>query len=336
MDAYIALGYKCNHQCKCCPLSTYDKLHSELKYDDIQQQISAIINESIAKNDKLHVVISGGEPFLNANIYDVLGILLRNNAYVTILTNASLLKNECVLNRLKSVLYDNNANYGNRLEIVTAIHSSDNDIHDWITGCKNSFWDTIEGLDNMTTLRIAVTIKIILSRKSVDDLIKTVQYIDEHFPLSVGLQFCGMDYCGNAKKNIQDLQISFSEIQPVLESALDYIENKNRERMRKGNVRERRVTILEVPLCMLDPYYWRYYILPPQDETLYLAPNIYNEKAGEQNKVSIAKRSCACKYYECRECDVSKICQGCWESAYHNIDNLLRPVKNITNGANYK
>lgn len=329
MDAYIALGYKCNHKCKCCPLSTFDRLHAELEYDIIKQQISAIIDENKIRNDKLHVVISGGEPFLNANIYNVLSILLKNNAYVTILTNASLLKEKAVLENLKEVLYNNKINYNNRLEIVTAIHSSDNDVHDWITGCKNSFWDSIEGLDNMTALKIAVTVKIILHKKSVDNLMETVKYLDEHFPVSVGLQFCGMDYCGNANKNVQDLKVSFSKIQPILETVLDYIENKNQSRSCVGERRERNITILEAPLCMLDPYYWRYYILPPRNETLYLAPNSYDAQLGKQNELSVAKRSCDCRYNECRECDVISICQGCWESAYHYIDNLLHAIKKI-------
>lgn len=317
MDAYIALGYQCNHTCRCCPLTTYDRMNKALEYERLQKQTEQILAGcSVQKEGRNHVVLSGGEPFLNPHIFRVLKTLLENQVHITILTNASCLKQPEQLERLSSVLKEREE-YKDYLEIVTAIHSSDNKLHDWMTGCAGSFWDTMEGLDNAVSLGLSVTIKIILSRKNAPGLEKTVQYLDAHFPDSVGIQFCGMDYCGRAKKNADELFLSFQELQSYVETALDYLEQKA--------VKKRRISILEAPLCMLDVYYWKYYILPPQGETAYVAPNlVWNT---EETELAVASRKCNTSYAECQDCAVRKICQGCWESAYRLSDTLLRPVR---------
>lgn len=170
MNSYIALGYNCNHHCKCCPLSTYDRLHATLKLDEIRHIIASILRPPLNDNDNVHkldhikqnVTVSGGEPFLNHEIFELLDILLLNGVHVTVLTNSTCLKVEKVLNRLNQVL-SVHPGRKDHLGIVTAIHSSDNKVHDWMTDCENSLWDSIEGIDNVISLGISVTIKIIIS-----------------------------------------------------------------------------------------------------------------------------------------------------------------------------
>lgn len=205
MNSYIALGYNCNHNCKCCPLSTYDKLHATLKVNEIQHIVDSILYPNLRNNIQAlnqirkDVTISGGEPFLNSEIFELLEILLKNDVNVTVLTNSTSLKEKSIFDKLNNIL-SIDSNRKDHFGIVTAIHSSDNKVHDWMTGCENSLWDSIEGIDNAVSIGISVTIKIIISLVSISNLKNTVEYIDEHFPDSVAIQFCGMDYCGSAQK----------------------------------------------------------------------------------------------------------------------------------------
>ena len=54
INSYIALGYKCNHNCLNCPLSTFDRLHGQLDTNIIKKNITKLCSE----NDDLHVTIS--------------------------------------------------------------------------------------------------------------------------------------------------------------------------------------------------------------------------------------------------------------------------------------
>lgn len=87
----------------------------------------------------------------------------------------------------------------------------------------------------------------------------------------------------------------------------------------------RKISIIEAPLCMLDPYYWKYFNLLSNEDMLYMAPNAINDGI----KVQKALRMCAAKYKECEACSVNKICPGCWESAYNIMSDILRPIETL-------
>ncbi len=321
MDAYIALGYACNHSCLCCPLTTYDRLHKQLSWEDLNQKVTKLL---YGKNNdaQINVVLSGGEPFLNPNIFAVLQKLLANDCNVSILTNSTQLIKPDIQNKFQEII-DGNDIFRSRLRIVSAIHSSNNEIHDYLTGCKGSLWETMAGLDYAVSQNIPVTVKIILNKANKDSLLDTVKYLDEHFPTDVKLQFCGMDYSGRAEKHLDELLVSFQELQPFVEGALDYLEESNSQRKEKKR-RCRTFSFLELPLCLCDPYYWRYFTLPPNEQQLYIAPN---EEVPNANHLSIAQLQCGTFYAECTKCVAKDLCYGTWKTTYKYANNLLRPIK---------
>lgn len=321
MDAYIALGYACNHSCLCCPLTTYDRLHKQLSLEELNQKISNLLNRK-SNDNTINVVLSGGEPFLNSNIFDVLLTLLTNNCNVTVLTNSTQIIKPDIQTKLQNIIEINN-NFRNRLRIVSAIHSSNNEIHDYLTGCKGSLWETLEGLDYIVSQNIPVTVKIILNKANKKVLVDTVKYLDEHFPVDVKLQFCGMDYSGRAEKHLDELLASFQELQPYVESALDYLEDSNAQRAKKQR-KSRAFSFLELPLCLCDPYYWRYFTLPPDEQQLYIAPN---EEVFDSKHLSVVQLQCGTFYEECTRCVVRDLCYGTWKTTYKYVNNLLRPIK---------
>lgn len=319
MDAYIALGYACNHSCLCCPLTTYDRLHKQLSFEELNQKVTKLLNRK--NNDtQINVVLSGGEPFLNPNIFSVLHKLLVNDCNVSILTNSTQFIKPDVQEKVQGII-ESIDNFRSRLRIVSAVHSSNNEIHDYLTGCKGSLWETMAGLDYMVSQNIPVTVKIILNQANKHSLLDTVKYLDEHFPTDVKLQFCGMDYSGRAEKHLDKLLVSFQELQPFVEGALDFLEKSNAQRIEK-NRRYRTFSFLELPLCLCDPYYWRYFTIPPKEQQLYIAPN---EEAC--NDLSVAQLQCGTFYEECTRCVVNDLCYGAWKTTYKYANNLLRPIK---------
>ena len=312
MDAYLALGYKCNHSCKCCPLTTYDRLHAEFTKEEIFERIYSIQIKQEADSQK-NVTVSGGEPFLNENAFLVLKELLANNVRVTVLTNATCLSLSDYQKQLKSLIQQYKNKY---FRIVTAIHSSNNEKHDYLTNCDGSFWETIKGLEFASSLPISVTVKIIINKLNYTDLKNTVAYIDEHFPMNVDIQFCGMDYSGRAEKNVGELFIGFREIQPYFEEAIDFIMNLNSKREP-----QRKISVMELPLCLCDPYYWSGFLVPSKQKSFYLAPN-----ADSKEKTVFAEPQCGAFYNECENCKVNHICYGTWKSTYRIKNDLLRTI----------
>lgn len=320
MNAYVALGYECNHSCICCPLTTYDRLHGQFSAKELEKKIANLIKTKRGC-ERITVVLSGGEPLLHTSFFNVAECLLSNNCNLIVLTNSTELCREQVQKRLQK-LFEKNEKYKSMVEIVSAIHSSDNLIHDYVTGVKGSLWQTMSGLDYAVSQNINVTVKIILSKINVNSLMETVKYLDEHFPTWVKLQFCGMDYSGRAEKNLNQLAISFDALQSYVEAALDYLEKNNNERKIK-NRNCRSVSFFELPLCLCDPYYWRYFYLPSIEHQIYIAPN---EENSSFEHISFSNSQCGTFYKECTKCAVKKICFGVWKKTYQHIDNVLRPI----------
>lgn len=313
VNSYIALGYKCNHKCLNCPLTTFDRLHGELDKDTIINNI----NQLSKNKDRLHITISGGEPTLNPNFLDVLKILGSNNCWITILSNATTCKDIKMVDDIINSLgpkYDYN-----RLNYVTAIHSYNKKIHDKLTGVPGSFDETIKGLENLSKRNIHISIKIIMNKVTCKDMTKTIDYLCNHFKTNMSLELCATDYAGRCGKNTSELYISFEELEPYLEDTLDnYEKNKYRQK----------IEIIETPLCLTDPYYWKYYMINPSKKMTYIAPN--NEV--ENNSSESMSSGCNTNYKECNDCDFKNYCSGIWISTYEiekDKGKIIRPIKKI-------
>ncbi|MDO4340836.1 MAG: radical SAM protein [Eubacteriales bacterium] len=306
-SSYLAVGYECNHNCMCCPLTTYDRLHRRLDFEEIRERIGLIGGDST----KNHIVLSGGEPMLHPDFLKILEYLQNTGFYVTVLSNSSQCRNEAFVRSIKDVMPEK------KFDIVTAIHSSIPARHDKITGTQGSLLETLEGLDHLVEYGIPVTIKHIFNQISLPSLYDTFCYLEAHYPPNVSFQFCTMDYSGRAGKNIEKLFVSMDEIQKPFERVLDYLE----KRMEKN----REISVIESPLCLTDPYYWKYYNVASGGLNTYIAPNTDDKKA-EYN----VKSECGSFFAPCRDCSVQGWCAGTWRSAYqYRQSGLLRPFCNI-------
>ena len=315
VNSYIALGYRCNHNCINCPLSTYDRLHGELNQEVIEKHV-----KELSKYGKeLYITISGGEPTLNSNFLKVLNILGKSDANITVLSNATKCRDKEFVN---SIIMSLGKDYDfKRFKYVTAIHSCDEKIHDKLTGTQGSYIETIQGLENLDEKNIHIVVKIIMNKISAPTMSKTVEYLSKHFSNNVDFELCATDYSGRCSKNLNELYINFKELQPFVEECLDlYEKNKNNC--------GRNIQIIETPLCLTDPYYWKYYKIINNKGVVYIAPN--NEK--KENISENMQGNCNTEYEECKECDVKKYCSGVWKSTYNiekNKENIIRAVKEI-------
>lgn len=306
-SSYLAVGYECNHNCICCPLTTYDRLHRKLELEEIKERLNLIQK----KEGENYIVLSGGEPMLHPDFIKILEYARDTGFYVTVLSNSSQCKDKEFAQHIKEIMPEK------RISIVTAVHSSDPAIHDRITGVSGSLLETLEGLDHLVEVGIPITIKHIFNRISLYTLYDTFCYLEEHYPPKVSFHFCTMDYSGRAEKNVEDLFVSMEEIQQPFEQVLDYLETKM--------AKKRKISIMESPLCLTDPYYWKYYNMASGNLETYIAPN-----TDEKQAIYNVQSECGAFFEPCRKCAVQKWCPGTWKSAYRYCQNgFLRPVYNL-------
>lgn len=306
-SSYLAIGYECNHKCLCCPLTTCDRLHRRLSCEEVKERVRQIQPDGEQK----HIVISGGEPMMHPDFLKILEFLTSEDFRVTVLSNSTQCTDRKLVSEIQKIAWHGH------LEIITAVHSSWPAIHDRLTGVSGSLLETLEGLDHLVEAGIAVTIKHIFNRISLPTLTETFAYLERHFPLQVGFQFCSMDYSGRAGKNAGELYVTMAEIQPHIEEVLDDLE--------AGMSRRRQISFIEAPLCLTDPCYWKYFSGAPGDLNAYIAPNT------EEKEVRFHVGSECGPYFEpCSRCSVQRWCPGTWVSAYrYDPKGLLEPVQKI-------
>jgi MoaA/NifB/PqqE/SkfB family radical SAM enzyme len=76
----------------------------------------------------------------------------------------------------------------NKLDYVTAIHSSNPKIHDSITGVEGSFKETMKGLENLSEFYINTTIKHIMNKKSFKTKFRLC-FINKILDISISLYY---------------------------------------------------------------------------------------------------------------------------------------------------
>ncbi|MFQ6083728.1 MAG: radical SAM protein [Candidatus Aminicenantia bacterium] len=121
---YYEASEKCNLRCKFC--YTNPKVKNSPYYGDLGIS-KRIIDKLIALN-VINVIISGGEPFLRKDLFELISYAKDKIKYVTLTTNGVLLRNE-EAKKLKELEVDS---------VQVSIESSDEKIHDCLRG-KGTF-----------------------------------------------------------------------------------------------------------------------------------------------------------------------------------------------------
>lgn len=153
---YIELTHACNQHCKHCYLN--GGLHHTVA-EMTTEQIKKIFREFKEQGGK-SVIITGGEPFMRNDIWEVLDYIEELELPFTFASN-SLAMNEERRARLAS--YKHFALY------FTSILGADSKKHQYITE-KDSYQNVMETLKFFTEKRIPTYVQVTLARDYMDDI----------------------------------------------------------------------------------------------------------------------------------------------------------------------
>lgn len=295
---YLALGYRCNHRCYFCPCGK-NKGISAAEADGIYRALEY----GIQQRNVRYITLSGGEPTIHPEFPNILQRCIELGAEVTVLTNGDR------LNDREFALRCFGAVDTKHVSVVSAIHSLHPQLHDQVTGVKGSFERTIQGLKNVLSLQIPVTIKQCVSAWNYTELPDFVDFIFREFGSYVSMTICGMDFCGMTDSETRDVAVGYKAMGPYIEKMLDLVDD-----LRKRFSAFPRFSVCDLPLCAVDPYYWRYYSKSSR-RTLeqYSAPTSENAQIGSSYNVG---SDCDAYFQACSSCAANEWCPGVWRTAY--------------------
>ena len=308
---YLALGYNCNHNCFFCPCVGKDDM---VKEADLEQIIFAIDSGINDKNIK-YITLSGGEPTLHKNFHQILEYCVSKKINTTILSNGDTLHK---VENIHKYFDGINTEY---FSVTTAIHSINTEVHDKVTGRNGSHYRTVSGLKNLIPMHISFTVKQVISKWNYKELPEFINFIFSEYGSFASITLCGMDFCGMNEDKIDEVGIGYREIGSYLEKALD-----NVLFIRKQFGGFPQVTVADLPLCSVDPYYWGFFAKVSRGMlSKYSAPTKSN---GNLFSCDGVVNDCDVYFRECKSCCVSNFCPGVWNSAYNYFgDNAVKAYK---------
>ncbi len=152
-SAVVGLTYKC--QCKCvhCSAGSYEKDSlNEMSYEEVTR-----ILESAAKLGVPRINLSGGEPLLRKDIFDI--VSFASKRFVTVLeSNGQLLDDNAVLRLKKSGVSC----------VSVSIDSYKPDIHDKLRGLGGCFEKAVMGIKNCVKNKIPCLISTYITSERAD------------------------------------------------------------------------------------------------------------------------------------------------------------------------
>ena len=150
------ITHKCNLRCLHCYQEDYK---NDLSYQQIKKIFFDYLEYLKANNFKGHINITGGEPFLHQNFFQVIDLFEENNITFGILTNGTLL-NDDIVERLSRY---------NNLSFVQISLDGNKKIHDTIRG-KGNFKKSLNGIRLLNKYNIQSMVAFTAHKKNIHTL----------------------------------------------------------------------------------------------------------------------------------------------------------------------
>lgn len=169
-SAHIMLGYTCNSHCNHCVVQTKRHKLENQKYGiDLEKNeiINRIDNEiSSGANE---IVLTGGEPTLRKDIYEIVNYIWDKKINLQIQTNGSMPE------AIKSIVDMVKDNKSTHVSFMIPLHAHYAELHNNISHHKDSFENAVESIKYIKSNNLELIGKVVYT-KCNDDLKKTLDY----------------------------------------------------------------------------------------------------------------------------------------------------------------
>lgn len=152
LSVQIDLTYRCNEHCEHCYLDHDD--HGELRTDEVKK-----ILDDLARAGVFFLTLSGGEPFLRRDLFEILGHARSLSFNIKLKTNAVLIR-AADARRLHDLGVE---------QVQISVYSTRPEVHDGITKLPGSFVRTLAGIQRLREAGLKVTLANVLMTSNVQD-----------------------------------------------------------------------------------------------------------------------------------------------------------------------
>ena len=297
-NAYLTVGYVCNQKCRCCPITNninkYDLLAS---WDRIKKEAELMVLSGVTD-----VTISGGEPTMHPDFFEIIELFLQKNIGVHILSNGERFSNKAFLEKFLRI------SCGSPVYVTTTFHSFLPEVHEFQNQSKGSFNRSLKGLKALDSNGINIAVKHCITSNNYLELPQYIEWVLNHFSSNAEIQLWGIDVCGVSNALAHEMFVEYKEIGASLEVALDLFE-------KHSSSADRVLTVNNLPLCMCDPYYWTYFTPPELDN--------YIEHMQDGRKMNAISGPAS---KNCDDCKVRTYCPGVYYSNFDLFgDDIVSP-----------
>lgn len=186
----ISITNKCNLKCDFC-------------YDDKDElnlkQFKKLFDE-FSQMNILRIALSGGEPFIRKDFFDILKLASEYQFAIIINTNGTFINNK-ICEQLKKIKFE---------RICVSVDGSNAKQHDMMRG-KGSFEKTVRGIQLLKEYELPVSTLITLTDNNIDHLIDTIKFNE-----SLGIEYVSvMVVCPTGRGANSDLLLSKKKWYPI-------------------------------------------------------------------------------------------------------------------------
>lgn len=266
----------------CCqPPTTHNDI--EVLYEDNIRRLQK------APKTLPYICITGGEPTL---LGDKLISLLREIRALLPSTTILLLSNGRLFSNLDyATKFEEFAD--TELFINIELHSDYFGDHDFISGAKGSYQETIKGIYNLATIGIAIELRIIICRQNYKRLPCIADFVHKNLPFVSRIIFMGMECTGFAYDNYNSIWIEPVDFASQLYDAVISLNDWGYD-----------VCIFNIPLCLLP-----------------VSLHKFAKKSISDWKVKFDEK--------CMNCDYIEQCCGLFSTSKISLKNIKPRYKDI-------
>lgn len=299
----LTFGYLCNNNC----------IHCNIGYDarsKVKDRSTEYIKKEIldAKKQKVEqIIFIGGEVTIRLDFFEILEFAKSNGMKVHLETNGRMFSDRTFAKKTFEIMPN--------LDIAMSFHHTEHTIQDKITGIDGSFRQSVTGIKNMKLFGLKNLIIIcVITRYNYKNLSTLVTFLKN---LNVdGIDFTLLRIGGNAQKNINELFIDITSIQPYLFKAIG-----------TGNEQNMRIKTYGFPYCTLNGYILHAYEI--NFLNVYIDGNtyIFNEPNDCKSDWQKERLNIKAKSKNCKKCIYFNLCEGVWCEYFSQDINELIPIK---------
>jgi len=194
----LGITNSCNLKCIHCRANASSKSSKELKIEEIKNILKCLSDMKV-----LYLEISGGEPLIRKDFFEIVKFANENNLEVITSTNGMLIDKE-VARKIKE---------SGIKKIQVSLDGAINKTHDYFRGVKGSFEKAINAIKNLVSENVYVVVSTILNKNNVNEIEKIINIVTD-----LGAkQWRGLVLlpCGRGRDIFNRLKLSFKELNKI-------------------------------------------------------------------------------------------------------------------------